>query len=219
MINLETFLHQYPVESFKRGNIILHQDVEPTHAFVVKKGVVKTYNITSKGEEQPIGFHVAGDIIPLEWVFQKITKSMYFYEASNNCQVYVVPKEELLTYIQSDLEVMSRVLDRVVWRGLVHSTHINALEQSKASDKVLYTIHYLALYFGHDLKKDVVEISMPITQQDIANFTGLTRETVGIELKKLVQQKIILTRRHHYVVKTDKLNELLDDEYEHRLIR
>jgi len=196
----------------------LQQDVEPTCAFVVKKGAIKTYNITSKGEEKPIGFNVADDIIPMGWVFNKLSTSMYFYEALNNCQLYVVPKEELLAFIQSDLDVMSEVLDRAVWRGLVHTTHINALEQSKASDKVLYTVHYLALYFGRDLKTDVVEIPIPITQQDIANFTGLTRETISAELKKLVSQKV-LTRRRKFVIRTDKLNNLLDDDYEHRLIR
>jgi len=212
-------LSQYKVESFKKGNVILGQDIEPKCAYVVKKGAIKTYNITSKGEEKPIGFNVAGDIIPLGWVFGKISKSLYFYEALNNCQLYKVPKAELTAFIQSDIAIMSQVLDRVVWRGLVHTTHINALEQSKASDKLLHTIHFLALYFGHDLKTDVVEIRIPITQQDVANFTGLSRETISAELKALVNQKVILVRRRNYIVRTDKLNELLDDEYERRLIR
>lgn len=212
-------MNKYKTESYKKGNVILGQGIEPDCAYVIKKGAIKTYNITSKGEEKPIGFNVAGDIIPLGWVFDKISKSLYFYEALNNCQLYKVPKDELVSFIQSDLDVMSQVLDRVVWRGLVHTTHINALEQSKASDKLLYTIHFLALYFGHDLKTDVVEIRVPITQQDVANFTGLTRETISVELKKLVSQKVIIVRRLNYIVRTDKLDELLDDEYERQLIR
>ena len=216
---LNTFLKTYKVESFKKGDIILGQDREPDCAYIVKKGVIKTYNITLKGEEKPIGFNVVGDIIPLAWVFNKISKSLYFYEALNNCQVYKIPKDELRTFINSNIDVMSEVLDRVVQRGLIHTTHINALEQSKASDKILYTVHFLALYFGHDVKTDLVEIPIPITQQDIANFTGLTRETISVELKKLVTKKIIVIKRTYYVVRTDKLNELLDDEYERRLIR
>jgi CRP-like cAMP-binding protein len=64
-----------------------------------------------------------------------------------------------------------------------------------------------------------VEIPLPITQQDVANFTGLTRETVSVELKKLATEKVVFSRNRNYVVLTDKLNELLDDEYERRLIR
>ncbi len=219
MSSLQIFLNAYKVESFKKKNIILGQDIEPTTAYVIKKGIIKTYNITLKGEEKPIGFNVAGDIIPLSWVFNKTTKSLYFYEAVTACQLYVVPKEELLAFVQSNAEVMSEVLDRVVMRTMIHTTHINALEQSKAPDKLLYTIHLIALYFGRDLKTDVVEIPIPLTQQDIANFTGLTRETISTELKSLMKKKIIRLRQRHYVVQTDKLNELLDDEYDRQLIR
>jgi CRP-like cAMP-binding protein len=216
---LQIFLNTYKVESFKKGNVILGQDVEPTTAYIIKKGIIKTYNITLKGEEKPIGFNVAGDIIPLSWVFNKTTRSLYFYEALNNCQLYVVPKDDLLAFVQSDAGVMSQILDRVVMRTMIHTTHINALEQSKAPDKLLHTIHLMALYFGRDLKTDVVEIPLPITQQDIANFTGLTRETISTELKKLIDHRIISIRSRRYVVKTDKLNELLDDEYDRKLIR
>jgi CRP/FNR family transcriptional regulator len=114
---------------------------------------------------------------------------------------------------------MHQVLERSVCEAITHEMRINALGESKAADKVLHTIHYLALRFGRDLKTDLVEIPLPITQQDVANFTGLTRETVSVELKKLASEMIIFSRNRNYVVLTDRLNKLLDDEYEHQLIR
>ena len=112
-----------------------------------------------------------------------------------------------------------QLLTQSVDEAIKNQMRINALEQSKACEKVLHTIHYLALCFGRDLRQDLVEIPLPLTQQDVANFTGLTRETVSVELKKLAHQKIILYRNRCYVVLTDKLNDLLDDDYEHQLIR
>jgi CRP-like cAMP-binding protein len=114
---------------------------------------------------------------------------------------------------------MYEILDHCVGKMIHHQMHINALEQSKASEKVLYAIHHLALCFGHDLKTDVVEIPLPLTQQDVANFTGLTRETISVELKKLASQKVIFSRNRNYIVLTDRLNDLLDDGYEQHLVR
>ena len=114
---------------------------------------------------------------------------------------------------------MANVLDDCVRETIDHQMRIHALEQSKASDKVLHTIRYLALCFGRDLRRDIVEIPLPLTQQDVANFTGLTRETISVELKKLASKRILFHRNRSYVVLTDKLNELLDDEYEHQLVR
>jgi CRP/FNR family transcriptional regulator len=217
--HLKEFLERYRIKKYKKGDVILQQDADPASAFAVKKGIIKTYNLTSKGEEKPIGFHSAGELFPLGWIFGKIHKAQYYYEALSDCQLYSAPKDELTTFIQGDPEAMYEVLNRCVWEALNHEMRINALGQSKASDKVLHTIHYLALYFGRDLRRDIVEIPLPLTQQDVANFTGLTRETVSVELKKLASQKILFYRNRSYVVLTDKLNVLLDDGYEQQLVR
>lgn len=216
---LHSFLSKHSVATYEKGDVILQQDMEPACALVVKKGVIKTYNITSKGEEKPIGFATTNEIFPLGWVFNKIRSAQYYYEALNDCEVYSVPKDELMAYINANPKAMVQILQRCVWDMMRSQMRINALGQSKASDKILYTIHYLALCFGRDLQTDIVEISLPLTQQDVANFTGLTRETVSVELKKLASLKVILQRNRKYVVLTDRLNELLDDEYDHRLIR
>ncbi len=216
---MHTFLRRCTTKSYKKGDVILQQDATPGGAFIVKQGVVKVYNLTSSGEEKPIGFSTKDELFPLGWILGKIFRSQYYYEALSDCQVYCAPLDELQAFIKQNSEAMYEVLDRCVGKMLHHQMHINALEQSKASEKVLHAIHHLALCFGHDLKTDVVEIPLPLTQQDVANFTGLTRETVSVELKKLASQKIILSRNRNFVVLTDKLNVLLDDEYEQHLIR
>ncbi|HET6747257.1 MAG TPA: Crp/Fnr family transcriptional regulator [Candidatus Saccharimonadales bacterium] len=216
---LHHFLSKYSTEHYEKGEVILQQDSEPSCALVVKKGVVKTYNLTSKGEEKPIGFTTKNELFPLGWIFNKIRRAQYYYEALSDCEVYSVPKDELVAYIQANPEAMLHILNRCV-RDTVHSQlRINALGQSKASDKVLHTMHYLALCFGRDLQKDIVEIPLPLTQQDVANFTGLTRETISVELKKLASREVIFQKNRNYVVLTDKLNHLLDDGYEQHIIR
>jgi CRP/FNR family transcriptional regulator, anaerobic regulatory protein len=215
----QSFLKKYSVTTYERGDVILQQDMEPTCALRVKKGTIKTYNITSKGEEKPVGFVTKNEFFPLGWIFDKMHRSQYYYEALDSCEVYSLPKDDLTAYLNTHPKAMKHLLQRCVWDIMRHQMRINALGQSKASDKVLYTIHYLALCFGRDLQRNLVEIPLPLTQQDVANFTGLTRETISVELKKLASLKIVLQRNRKFVVLTDKLNDLLDDEYEHQLIR
>ena len=47
----------------------------------------------------------------------------------------------------------------------------------------------------------------------------MTRETTTAELRKLVEKGVISHHGHNYVVDTDKLNHMLDDDYEHGLVR
>ncbi len=213
------FLKGFDTKTYSKKDMVLCQDEEPPGAFIVKSGIVKTYNLTSKGEEKPIGFSVNRDLFPLGWIFDMITSSQYYYEALTDCEMYCVPKDQLMQYLHANSEAMYEILDRRVWEMMFTQMRINALAQSKASEKIIHIIHYFSLCFGRDLRTDLVEIPLPITQQDVANFTGLTRETVSTEMKKLACDKIILSRNHNYIVLTDKLNRLLDDEYERQLIR
>ncbi len=208
------FLERYRVQKFSRGEIILFEGEVPNCAYVVKKGVIKTYNLTSDGQEKPISFDVEMETFPVGWVFRKLRSTQYFYEAFTECSVYCVPRDDLLRFIQSNPKLLYTYLDYFVSRYLNYQMRINALEQSKAADKVLNTLYFLCIRFGQDVRKNIVKINLPLTQQDFANFMGLTRETTGIELKRLEKGGVITYNRQNYMVRTDKLNELLDEEYE-----
>lgn len=218
MNKVKNFYEQYPVRRFQRGEIILVQGEVPKSTYVIKKGVVKSYNLTSQGEEKPISFDITGELFPISWTFDKLKYAQFYYEAFTDCEVFFIPKQDFVAFIKQDVELLYKFFDGFVSNYINHQMRINALEQSKAAAKVLYTIHFLCLRFGRELKEDTVQIELPLTQQDLANFMGLTRETTGIELKKLQRQGILSYRKQNYVVKTDKLDSLLDEDYDQWII-
>jgi CRP-like cAMP-binding protein len=219
MEEFKKFLKGYHVRRFSKGELIMVQGEVPSCAYVIKKGIVKTYNLTSQGEEKPIGFDVSDEIFPIGWVFSKISRAQYYYEAFTDCELYCIPAQDLIAFMMRDSESLFEYFNYFVTRHLNFQMRVNALEQSKAASKVLNTIHYLCVRYGIEAKKDLVRIQLPLTQQDLANFMGLTRETTGIELKKLQRKGVLTYRKQNYVVRTDKLNDLLDEDYEqHKLL-
>ncbi len=207
------FLETCRVRHFAKGEIILVQDEIPQTAYCIKKGVVKTYNLTKLGDEKPISFDIQNEIFPVAWVFSKLPYAQYFYEAFTDCDLYCVPKQMYVDYLRDNPDALFSVFDYFIGRYMNYQMRVNALEQSKASSKVLYTIHLLALRFGKEQKQNTVKIQLPLTQQDLANFMGLTRETTSMELKKLQEQGVISYRNQNYSVRADKLNNLLDEDY------
>lgn len=214
----QVFLQKYHTRKFDKGELILVQGEAPPCAYIIKKGVVKTYNLTAHGEEKPISFDIQGEVFPLAWVLGQIRGAVYYYEAFTKCELYCVPREDYKQYIQQSTARLMQVFEKFADYHLNSQLRVNALEQSKAVSKVLYTIHFLCLRFGVDVKKNTVRIQIPLTQQDLANFMGLTRETTGIELKKLQRSGVLTYKKQNYIVRTDKLNELLDEEYDQNRI-
>lgn len=213
MDDFHHFIKKFRTKRFKKGELILVQGEAPECAFVVKSGIVKAYNLTLSGEEKPIGFDVEADIFPIAWAFGKINHVQFYYEAFAETVVYCIPAAEISKFFATHGKAQAAMLDYLISRQMHMQLRINALEQSKAPQKVLNTIHFLCLSFGVELKNKTVKIQLPLTQQDLANFIGLTRETTGIELKKLHKKGVLTYRRQNYVVRTDKLDDLLDEDY------
>ena len=217
MEQITKFYQQYPVRKFQKGEIILVQGEVPTSAYFVKSGIVKSYNLTALGEEKPIGFEVTGDGFPVAWMFGKARYAQFYHEALSDCELYAVPSRDYVAFLRQHPDRLYVAFDNFVSKYIGHQMRINALEQSKAASKVVYTIHFLCVRFGRTIKEDVVRIALPLTQQDLANFMGLTRETTGIELKKLQRKGVLTYKNQNYVVRTDMLDELLDEDYDHGL--
>ncbi len=209
------FLQQYHVKKYAKGELILVQGEIPPCVYVVKKGVIKTYNLTSRGEEKPITYDVRYESFPISWVFSKMAQAQFFYDAFTDVELYCVPRENYQRFLKQNPDVLYELHSFLVSRYVNMQTRINALEQSKAATKVVNTIHYLCLRYGKDIKENLVRIQLPMTQQELANFMGLTRETTGIELKRLQREGVLSYRRQNYVVNTAKLDGLLDEDYDH----
>lgn len=208
----QDFLDHYPVKSFKKGESVLEQGDTPSCAYVVKSGFVKTFDINANGESLPLSFDHQYEIIPLAWVFGHIQTAPYFYEAFTDCELWCVPREDFIAFLKSNANSQFVIFDFFVKRYLLTmQMKMLSLEQAKATDKILYLLKFLTMRFGGDKTTGLVEIDLPLTQQDIASSAGLTRETASIELKRLEKLGVISYQKQEYTVDLAKLNAAMED--------
>lgn len=212
--DLQELLTDYPLRTYRKGEIILFQGEAPRVAYVLQKGVVKAYNISSSGDEKPIGFYGANSIFPASWALGSAPSAIYYYEAFTNVSVYCVPPEEYIEILKNNPETLYAELENYVADEVGKSMRLNALQHSRASDKLIYTLHYLALSHSKRLSEDTVELELLLTHQDFANLTGLTRETTATELNKLKKAGVINYGKHTaYKINMVKLRDALNDQF------
>jgi CRP/FNR family transcriptional regulator len=212
---LNAFLERHPVRKFKKGEIIIFQGEAPRNAFAVKSGTVKAYNLSVNGDEKPVAFYPAGNVFPAPWIYGKMPSAIYYYEAfTPEVEVYLLDKDAFVKFIKKTPELLYQELERMLADQLGGSMRLNALQYSRASDKLIYTLHYLALTHGKALDKDRIEITLDLTHQDFANLTGLTRETAATELNKLKKKNIIIYGKHKpYTLNLKQLLQMVNDQF------
>lgn len=212
MDTFKQFISQYPCQTFKKGETILLKGDKPKTLFIIELGLVKTYTINSHGDERLVSFDRKGEDFPVGLALGLIESSQYFYEAFTKCAIRLIPREDYLNHLRANPENMYRRHVRMTSMLLSTLSRVHALEQSSASDKIALTLLYMADQLGVILRPYASRLKISITQQEIADSLGLTRETANIELKKLEMLKLITHSRKSYVLYMERLKKYLEDK-------
>lgn len=206
----EELLRGYRSMSIKKGQVILLKGEVPEGVLVIEAGTVSSYTITSDGAERQIGIHAPGEDVPVGYSVGLREQADFFYKAYTDCTVRLVPRGEYMQMLGTNHEALLACYIKLSSRYLSSLTRISALEHPKASDKVAFMLMNMAEQFGTRLRPYKTQLSLAITQQQIADALGLTRETTGIELRKLELRHIITHSRKNYILYMERLREYID---------
>lgn len=200
----------FRTRTIKKGESIYLADSEPTVAHAVKTGYVRSYTHNDNFEERSVSFVVKHELFPIAWLFSKSTTALFNYVAHTDCELYIIDPKRFHEILREYPALSSKILTHIVSDNVTKMLEIQALEQSSAASKLIATFEYFSLCYGTKLLKDLVRIDIPLTQKDLASFTGLARETVTSEIIKLKRINAIAVKKKYYTLNIVKLQSLND---------
>jgi len=201
--------------NYARKRTILFQGEIPRSVMILESGLVKVYGITTSGDQRTVTLLSAGDIFPVECVFDKSRVSLYYYEAVTDCSVLALPKTEFLSALEHDAALKDQIFQTYMAHYTSATMHIYALEHSHAHEKLVYILQYLVARFGEKHTNEMTKIGLRLSHQDIAEMVGLTRETTAVELHRLKDRGLIDYQRFSYCVNVPLLVQATgSDEFE-----
>lgn len=198
--------------SIKKRSILIYQGEIPRQAYIVLSGVFKAYRLGTMGEEQVVGFRTKGDLFPETWVFGKTSSALFYYEAMEDSEVLSVEKPVFLELLESNPDIKDRVFDYMAtgYTGLL--MQINALEQSRAAEKLLLMMYYLMFRYGTQTTAGTYVVDLHLTHTTLGSLMGLTRETTTMELGRLKRKKIITYDSKSFTIYRSELEKRIGDE-------
>ncbi len=192
----------------RKGQIILYQGEAALQIHHLQDGLVRAYSILPGGNEVNIALFGPGDFFPAEIMHDAAPATLFYYEAMTDCQANLLGPADFAALQAADPRAAADFAKRYVGALL----HINALGQSSAYHKLGHTLRYLAMRFGQKLTgPGFVRIVPRLTQQDLANLCGISRETASVELGKLKASGAVTEKAKQYSVHMPSLNALMGD--------
>ena len=196
---LYNFFSQFRLLHYKKKETLLRLYDTPSGVLYLQSGYVRAYSTSQEGRELTIIIFKPEDIFPYSWAISDI-ENRYYYEAMTSVEIRRAPKDELLSFINDNPDILFTLSNRIVIRMMGFAQRMEYLVYGNAYSKVASIILICAERFGEKKGGETV-IKVPLAHRDIANLLGLARETASIEIKKLERENLIIYRGRHLVVK------------------
>ncbi|MCX8587192.1 MULTISPECIES: helix-turn-helix domain-containing protein [unclassified Gilliamella] len=191
-------------KTYAKDELIVSKSTDFNRFFIIHSGAVKTYVTTSDNKEQINGFYLPGDIVGLDSISTKIYNNNI--KALTNTLACELRYEELMSLVESNACVRSmifRLLSNDIYN---YQKLILCYSQKKADERLAYFIY--SLYRRYENRGHTsLNIKLSMSRSDIANYLGLTIETVSRILSKLQEQDILHVKGRYIFIKN--LNALI----------
>lgn len=167
---------------YRRGTEVFGEGEEAEYIYQIISGAVRTYKLLADGRRQINSFHLPGDMFGLE----NGATHRFTAEAVIETRVRITRRRSLLETMQSRQSGASSFLG-LVTRNLQHAeNHMLLLGRKTALERVAAFLLELDERLGHPMI-----LVLPMSRRDIADYLGLTLETVSRACSTLRDQKML----------------------------
>jgi CRP/FNR family transcriptional regulator, nitrogen fixation regulation protein len=161
--------------SFSRNTEIYGEKEPAGYLYKVVRGCVRTYKIFDDGRRQIGGFYFPGDMFGLEHG----ESHQFSAEAIDNCVVQVVKRSTLVALAERDGDIARQLWTHTAAELQRVRAHMLLLIKSAEQRVACFLIEMAGRTSNHDV------VELPMSRQDIADYLGLTIETVSRTLTHL----------------------------------
>jgi len=193
---------------YPRNQLIHYQGDPMSSVYLIEKGYIKSYTILDSGDTRTILILGPGDIFPLSFSssmdWQNYTIH-YFYQTLCNTSVLSLPSLVLKEHIDNDSVMMETYMSYLAASNEAIMNQLEVMKNKKAIDKVSMLLPYLISKAGKQVKPDVYELQLKLSHQEIADLSGVTRETTTTLIKQLEKLGVIDQHRGKWLINVKKL--------------
>jgi len=190
------------IEEFRKNEIVLREEDTNEYMYIMLDGQVKVTQATEDGKEILLAIHKTleffGEISLIDGKTSPAT-----VQASEDSFIAFIAKKDFYALLISQSKVLEKLLQILCSRLRDSWRRIYLLNFKHASDRVKTLFLSLSLENGNKTPEGIV-LNLKLTHQEIADMTGLTRESVTRVLDKLQKDGAITVLKNRRICLSHK---------------
>ena len=187
---LKDLFRGQPTETFAAGEALFWEGDEAGQIFDVLEGVLRVYRIMSDGRRAVMGFIHPGDVLGVS--FQN--RYLFTAEAVTEVKIRRFARGRFFTMINETPALRPQLFAILCDEMSAAQDQMLLLGRKTAEERVVSFL--LAI---HRKSAARAEIELPMSRQDMADYLGLTMETVSRMMTSLTRRGLISAGARHTV--------------------
>lgn len=187
---------------YARNEEIFGEGDAADFVYVIRSGTVRLCRLLTDGRRQIGAFYFAGDTFGLEPDDERRLSA----EAVTDCEIIALPRQTVFRHADRNPDYARRLWGQAATDLAEARDHMLLLGRQTAMERIASFLLAMAAR-----NRDGAIVTLPMTRQDIADYLGLTIETVSRTLSRLEDQGVLeLTTARNIALKNTALLRRLD---------
>ncbi|TAU89118.1 Crp/Fnr family transcriptional regulator [Rhizobium leguminosarum] len=180
------------------GCEIIAQGSESSFYSNIMRGVVKLCKVMPDGRQQIVGLQFAPDFVGRPYVRESTLSA----EAATDAEICVFPRNLIDRMISETPELQRSLHDQALKELDAAREWMLTLGRRTAEEKVASLLHLIATHAEPQTATSTA-FDLPLSRAEIADFLGLTIETVSRQMTRLRKIRIIRIENFRHIVVPD----------------
>jgi CRP-like cAMP-binding protein len=180
--------------SVRRFTALFSQGQEADSLYVIEDGLIKLTRSNGDGNRVILAICGAGDIVGEEVLGGSSSTYVADAESITPSNLFRIPRDTLTRLVHQDKEFAGQVIQFLLLRRQTYAKKVELLCFNDVKYRILFYLAELTNLVSPELGSS--GCNLPITQAELANLVGATRETTSTTLNQLEKRGLLkLSRR------------------------
>ena len=203
---LVSFFSQFEVIKYKKGQILFRPGEDLNTAYIEKSGFLRAYVVNGEKETSLPSLRPLFFCSGINGLYKKPNR--HFVEAITAVELWAVPMNEFVKFIEKDENILNEVNKKLIDELIDLSICWRQIVAGDAESKVAGLICLIAKDVGEKKGSEIL-INFNTPHRVLASMSGLTRETVTLQILKFQKQGYLYNKKRTMVIKNiEKIREI-----------
>ena len=172
------------------NSYLSREGMECNESTLILEGFVFRQKLNENGDRQIVSFHMRGDFVDLEGSLLKVAD--HNVQALTHCEVAAIPSHEIIALIDNHPRVARALWVDTLIDGSIYREWVMNVGRRPARQRLAHLYCELAKRLKHAGLGDESGYHFPMTQEQLADATGLTPVHVNRSLKSLQADGLLI---------------------------